>query len=200
MSTPVFTVIPKTQFKTIPWKNGKGNTIELAINDGGNLESFEWRLSMASVVEDGVFSDFSGYLRNLILIKGDGIELIHDDKISDKLTTLLSMATFDGSSETVGKLTHHAITDFNIITNQKSYDVEVNTYLLSNKISLPNHTLSFIYCLEGDAKITSTDNRIDITLPVGDLGKLAINNNENITVSGQKMIVVKLKAKSDSIL
>jgi environmental stress-induced protein Ves len=193
LTTPIFTIIPASKFKTIPWKNGKGNTIELAINEGGNLDSFEWRLSMASVVEDGVFSDFSGYLRNLILIKGEGIELIHDDKVTDKLSRLLTMATFDGACKTMGKLTHDAITDFNIITNHKSHNVEVNTYLTLSKITLPAKTLCFIYCLDDDAKISLSDS--DIILPAGDLGQLSANNSQTVTVSGQKMIVVILQEK-----
>ena len=49
-------IIAPKQFKTVAWKNGLGETTELAINRGGTLNSFDWRLSMASVVEDGVFS------------------------------------------------------------------------------------------------------------------------------------------------
>jgi len=55
----MLTIISPQQFKQIPWKNGKGTTTELAISDGGTLDHFAWRLSIASVVEDGEFSDFS---------------------------------------------------------------------------------------------------------------------------------------------
>ena len=111
----MFTIISPAQFKTLPWKNGKGETIELAINKNANLDDFEWRISMASVVEDGVFSDFSGYMRNLILIEGNGLNLQHDHNHIDKLSKLLDVATFDGSCTTVGNLHDGAITDFNII-------------------------------------------------------------------------------------
>ena len=81
----MISVLSPELFITIPWKNGQGETIELAMNYGGHLDDFVWRLSMASVVEDGVFSDFSGYQRNLILIEGNGINLQHDDSKIDKL-------------------------------------------------------------------------------------------------------------------
>jgi environmental stress-induced protein Ves len=68
----MLTILSPETFKTIPWKNGLGHTTELAINSGGNLGKFDWRLSIASVVNDGEFSNFSGYQRHLVLIKGEG--------------------------------------------------------------------------------------------------------------------------------
>ena len=76
-------IISPDQFKTIAWKNGQGETTELAISPGGTLADFDWRLSMASVVSDGAFSDFTGYDRQLILLNGHGIKLAHDDKQTD---------------------------------------------------------------------------------------------------------------------
>ena len=57
-----------------PWKNGKGVTVELARaeKDGTVL----WRLSMATVAEDGPFSLFAGIERNLTVISGPGFRLM----------------------------------------------------------------------------------------------------------------------------
>ena len=85
----MITIIPPTAFTTTPWKNNKGKTIELAISAGGTVEQFDWRLSMASVTEDGPFSDFSGYQRNLVLTQGNGIILTHDQATTDHLQKLL---------------------------------------------------------------------------------------------------------------
>ena len=60
--------IPKESFKNIPWKNGKGVTLELAINNEGTLANFDWRLSIAKVDTNGEFSDFMGYTRNLVFL------------------------------------------------------------------------------------------------------------------------------------
>ncbi|MDP7592557.1 MAG: HutD family protein [Litorilituus sp.] len=108
-------IIEPEQFKTIPWKNGLGETTELAINEQANLDDFSWRLSIASVVNDGVFSDFSGYHRHLVLIKGKGLSLQHDDKNVDMLDKLLDVARFDGGCETLGKLADGAIKDFGYV-------------------------------------------------------------------------------------
>lgn len=56
------------------WKNGKGMTVELArAEDAGMLQ---WRLSMATVAEDGPFSIFPGIERNLTVISGPGFRLV----------------------------------------------------------------------------------------------------------------------------
>ena len=110
----MITVISPDSFKKIPWKNGLGFTTELAINDGANLDDFDWRLSIASVTSNGEFSNFSGYDRNLVLIEGNSLSLQHDQKHTDKLTQLLDIAKFDGGCKTFGTLHNGAINDFNI--------------------------------------------------------------------------------------
>ncbi|WP_426033793.1 HutD/Ves family protein [Cypionkella sp. TWP1-2-1b2] len=60
-------------YKTMPWANGKGVTVEmLRVEEGGLL----WRLSRASVVENGDFSLFPGIERNLTVITGPGFDLV----------------------------------------------------------------------------------------------------------------------------
>ncbi len=122
----MLTILSPETFKTIPWKNGSGHTTELAINSGGNLDNFDWRLSIASVVNDGDFSNFSGYQRNLVLIQGEGLTLDHRNGDIDKLTNLLDIAHFDGGSKTYGSLVNGSIKDLKIMTKQNSYTAEVN--------------------------------------------------------------------------
>lgn len=60
-------------FRPMPWANGKGVTIEMARADGP--DGMLWRLSRASVVEDGPFSIFPGVERNLTVLTGPGFDL-----------------------------------------------------------------------------------------------------------------------------
>jgi environmental stress-induced protein Ves len=186
----MISVLSPEQFKTIPWKNGKGETIELAINEGGTLNNFTWRLSMASVVEDGVFSDFSGYERNLILIEGNGISLQHDDNKIDKLSNLLAIANFDGGCRTVGNLHAGAITDFNIITQQKKCSVHVETYIKQQTVEVKAVDLCFVYSLSGEIKLYSSQEQQ--TVKPGHLLTLTAPKVGDITLSGQQLIMVNL--------
>jgi environmental stress-induced protein Ves len=185
----MISIFSPNDFKTIPWKNGKGETIELAINDGGTLDDFIWRLSMASVVEDGVFSDFSGYQRNLVLIEGNGISLQHDHNKIDKLSNLLEVANFDGACRTVGNLHAGAITDFNIITHQEKCRVSVETYIKLQNIELKSADLCFIYSLSGELLLTASHQE-PRTVKAGHLLKLSQPKENNLSIEGQQLIVI----------
>ena len=64
-----------------PWKNGKGVTVELARAEAQG--ALLWRLSMATVAEDGPFSLFPGIERNLTVISGPGFRLVGDGLAMD---------------------------------------------------------------------------------------------------------------------
>ncbi len=187
----MITVIPATAFKTVPWKNGLGHTTELAINNGGNLANFDWRLSIASVVNDGEFSNFSGYQRNLVLIEGSGLILDHGNGDIDKLTNLLDIAHFDGGNKTHGSLVNGAINDFNVITNQQSYNAQVDSYPGSKTLSFTPtvNTVAFVYSLTDETKIQSKQQSLQ--LPVGHLVKVEKTQDE-IHITGKNLIIIQL--------
>ena len=188
------TIISPQDYKIIPWKNGLGETTELAINTGGCLSSFDWRLSIATVAEDGVFSDFSGYARHLVLISGRGIHLEHrhNNKIDkvDQLDNVLDMASFDGANKTFGRLTSGLIKDFNIMTKNGLYQAIVKRYIEHQTIVLAIKKQYFVYGLKGDTQITF--NNKAITLPMGHLLNVAQTNADEIILEGSSLIVIQL--------
>ena len=170
----------------------------MAINEGGSLDDFDWRISIAGVVEEGLFSDFSGYWRNLVLIEGNGIALEHDSdheketkQSIDTLKSLLSVATFDGSCKTHGRLMNGPIKDFNVITKISKYKTSVMTYNTPQTVELPDCDHCFIFSLDGEIKLSCTPT----ILPQEHL--LHVCNVEPVdtnvvTISGQSMIVASL--------
>lgn len=191
----MLSILSPETFKTIPWKNGLGHTTELAISDGGTLDNFDWRLSIASVVNDGDFSNFAGYQRNLVLIEGEGLILDHRNGDVDNLTKLLDIAHFDGGCKTNGKLVNGGIKDFNIMTNQQSFTAQVDTYTNSTNVALTanNNVLIFAYSLSGD--LTLEQDKKITQVAKGALAKYeqqAVNNESNISISGENMILIQL--------
>ena len=195
----MLTILSPETFKTIPWKNGLGHTTELAINSGGNLDNFNWRLSIASVVNDGDFSNFSGYQRNLVLIEGKGLILDHRNGDIDELTNLLDIAHFDGGSKTHGSLVNGGIKDFNIMTKQNSFTAEVNCYVKqhSANFALITNKLIFAYSLTNEMNIGHSSKPI-ASVPVGHLAQLQTNHvseshqQDTTVISGQNMILIEL--------
>ncbi len=63
-----------------PWKNGGGSTRELvcwppATAAAGGMDSFGWRVSVATIAAPGPFSAFTGVDRQIMLLGGDGVQL-----------------------------------------------------------------------------------------------------------------------------
>ena len=177
--------IPPSDFNEIPWKNGKGTTLELAISDGGDMNDFDWRLSIATVAQDGAFSNFPDITRNLILIEGAGIMLDHDEgSTTDALTSPLSIARFNGGSMTKGTLINGPIKDFNVMAKASKYRLRVDTYTDIQTITIPPCDICFAYSL--DSEIHVGDQRV----PAGHLLKMTGSNQSIIT--GQQMILILL--------
>lgn len=101
-----------TDYKTMPWANGKGVTVEmLRVEEGGQLL---WRLSRASVVENGDFSIFAGIERNLTVITGPGFDLVGDG-LHLQARPLVPVA-FAGDTLIRAEAVTAASDDFNVMT------------------------------------------------------------------------------------
>lgn len=196
-------IIEPKQFKAIPWKNGLGETTELAINEQASLDDFTWRLSIASVVNDGFFSDFSGYRRNLVLISGSGLILQYDGERTDVLENILDIASFDGGCKTLGKLTAGAIKDFNIITDKDEVSTQVHCYIESQQVlvKLSKNQLCFAYSLS-DAMQLKTCQQENMIVSVDCLAKFSVTDDElteqemSVAITGKNMIIVQLTLKN----
>ncbi|MGH8444395.1 MAG: HutD/Ves family protein [Solimonas sp.] len=69
-------VLRSSAHQRMPWKNGGGETFEIAVSPpAATLESLDWRISMAVVAQDGPFSVFPDIDRTLCVIDGAGLQL-----------------------------------------------------------------------------------------------------------------------------
>jgi environmental stress-induced protein Ves len=71
-------VLGPNDFVSMPWRNGRGTTLELCREDDA-AGAMLWRLSEADVVADGPFSPFPGVDRVLLLKSGAGFDLDFGD-------------------------------------------------------------------------------------------------------------------------
>lgn len=66
----------RADHKRTAWRNGQGLTEEVAaFPAGSDIDSFDWRLSIAHVGADGPFSVFAGIDRTIVLLDGPGLAL-----------------------------------------------------------------------------------------------------------------------------
>jgi len=98
-------------YKTMPWANGKGVTVEMLRVEGE--AGLKWRLSRASVVENGPFSIFPGIERNLTVITGQGFDLVGDQRL--RARPLVPVA-FAGDVAIAAEGVAAPSDDFNVMT------------------------------------------------------------------------------------
>jgi environmental stress-induced protein Ves len=104
--------------RVMPWKNGLGETLEVARHpEGSSLEAFEWRISVAPVVADGAFSVFPGVERTIVVVEGAGMEL---SMAGGKMHVLRPGVpfSFDGGTTIVGRLIDGPVRDFNVMVRR----------------------------------------------------------------------------------
>ncbi|MDV4178348.1 HutD family protein [Rhizobium brockwellii] len=105
--------------KRMPWKNGKGETVEIAVfPPGASINDFDWRVSMATVAEDGPFSIFPGIDRTLAILDGNGMVLDVEGSTGVLLTTASDPLAFAADIPVAARLQDGAITDLNVMTRR----------------------------------------------------------------------------------
>ena len=112
-------LIRATDCRRMPWKNGGGETAEIAICPAGaSLDSFDWRVSMARVEVDGPFSTFDGIDRTLAILDGAGLRLRFADGRTTEATPGAAPRTFVADVATDATLIAGPITDLNVMTRR----------------------------------------------------------------------------------
>jgi environmental stress-induced protein Ves len=109
--------------RRMPWKNGGGETFEIAVEPADTtLDTMEWRVSMAVVTQDGPFSEFPNVDRTLCILDGAGLHLnFSDDGASHELTSDSAPFFFAADRPLHARLLHGTITDLNVMTRRRRY-------------------------------------------------------------------------------
>jgi environmental stress-induced protein Ves len=111
-------VLSPTDYRRMPWKNGGGQTTEIAaFPAGAGLASFVWRVSIADVLHDGPFSPFPGIDRTLVLLEGDGMRL-SGDGAPIELRTRFEPVAFSGDAALHCSLIAGPVRDFNLMVRR----------------------------------------------------------------------------------
>jgi environmental stress-induced protein Ves len=101
--------------RRMPWRNGRGETREIvAWPLGATLDTFQWRVSVATIARSGPFSRFPGVMRTLVLLSGAGVRLTTGNRRID-MTRCHATATLPGDEETACELTGSAVEMFNVM-------------------------------------------------------------------------------------
>jgi uncharacterized protein len=111
--------LKRTDHRRMRWKNGKGETVEIAVEPPhATVDTFDWRVSLAAVVEDGPFSCFHGVDRTLAVVRGGDLALRLADGPVTALRALGPPLSFPADVPCEASLHGDAVTDLNVMTRR----------------------------------------------------------------------------------
>lgn len=116
------------QIAPSPWKNGGGSTREIVcFPPGAGMDDFGWRISVATIAQDGPFSAFPGIDRQIMLLDGDGVELAGAG-LRHTLDERWRPFAFAGDMALDGRLLGGSSTDFNVMARRGQWAAEVQVH------------------------------------------------------------------------
>lgn len=150
-------ILRSSEYRRMPWKNGGGETREILVSPAGaTLETLDWRVSLATVAEDGPFSVFKGVQRTLCVIHGAGIRLQAGDRAPVDLDVTSEPYAFDGELATSARLINGAIVDLNVMSRRGRFRHSVRRLVCNDTLLLDTDAKSLmIYCQRGDLLCTA---------------------------------------------
>ncbi|MBN2790158.1 MAG: HutD family protein [Candidatus Delongbacteria bacterium] len=184
-----YKIIPPNLFKSVPWRNGLGTTNELIIKYIQGYGNFIWRISIAGVKTDGPFSEFSGYERYLLMLEGNGLDLVHSDGSRRELRDILDVANFSGELRTNATLINGEIKDFNVMSLREKCRTSVEILSGESEIEKDSDEL-FVYNHEKDSIILIGNN--ELTLPKQNLFHLIDSGTEKLILKSTDSILIKI--------
>src|SRR5579871_6891915 len=150
-------ILRESSYLTVPWKNGGGITREI-LREPAQSETFDWRLSLATIDAAGPFSAFEGYHRTLVLVRGAGVELNFGPHGTARLDATGRNVSFDGAWPTSCTLLDGSSTDLNLIVHADHVRSVNRTFQLtqSETIQTADWDEVLVCCLSGAARLTNT--------------------------------------------
>lgn len=156
------------------WKNGRGTTQEIAVSHSN--EDYDWRMSMADIVESGPFSLFPGMERILVLLTGSEIKITHHGHSSEQSLPLFSPYQFSGDWQTSATIYERG-RDFNLIYCRDKFvgSIEIINSASQSKL-IQSKNIAAVFCLQGKIKTEHGQlNAMDTLLILNDSCKIAFD-------------------------
>jgi environmental stress-induced protein Ves len=144
-------LIKKESYFSMPWKNGLGNTLQIAIYPETASfpgDDFYWRLSSATVKSAGPFSMFPGCDRWLTILSKAGF-VLNGSELSQ-----LKPRHFSGEIPLRSELPEGEVTDLGLIYRRNKVRAQMSVeVLMSARTLFYDRGVYLFYCVAGDLKI-----------------------------------------------
>ena len=173
--------------RRIPWKNGRG---ELFVIDGEGGENWQdmgvaWHFGRTAIVEEGPFSDYTGYERLQVVTKGEGLVLVAPDHEID-MRVPMRPRRYDGGTPIRTLLEKGPVEVVNLIADRTRFEIELRVGKLGAPL-LCKSGRHVVYAPAGSAQI-EIGGRTS-TLTEGHALRVRTDSEANIIVLDGQVII-----------
>ena len=124
-------------------------------------------MSLAEIESSGAFSDFTGYHRTMVLLRGSGVHLNFSDGSRSDLRVVGDVARFDGALAAQCELIDGPCTDLNLMVSNALAQPRVRIERLRSDLKVQESATvsSLIFCIQGDVALKSTEGGTSVLNP-----------------------------------
>jgi environmental stress-induced protein Ves len=148
------TLLDPSGYRRTPWKNGGGLTIDIAEHDG------LWRFGRTPIASAGPFSDYSGFDRVQMLVRGRGLVLETPDGDLDVRQPFVPVR-FAGETPIVSRLEAGAVEVVNLIGKRDAVRIDLRTIEPGAGSSLMPG-VHIAYCADAPATLSVAERRHEL--------------------------------------
>ena len=178
------TALDPAGYRHMPWKNGGGVTIDIAVTmlpgfAPGSWEGIVWRFSRTAIVTPGAFSDLSGYDRELVLVSGEGLVLgtpVGEIDVRQPFRPV----RFAGETSIVSRLEAGPVEVVNLIGDRSRVSIELSCLSDGATIACPAG-IHIIYAATSSCELSINGNACEIAAGHA----VRIDAGENFTVASR---------------
>lgn len=177
----------RADYRSMPWRNGKGVTAEIA-REPAEPAPFDWRLSLATLEQDGAFSHYPEYQRIVVLVEGAGFTLDIAGEPSQQLSSPGAAAIFPGDATVHCRLHDGPCRDLSLMVRIPGAVLAAQVLAPAPDVSLPLPVGvgRAVFALTGQVEVVSTGAdgaQQRIALHEGDCGLLAESDHRVVVAA-----------------
>lgn len=176
-------LIRAADLRAEPWKNGGGITRQIASSPvGAGFDTFLWRISLAEVAQEGMFSTFSTIDRVLTVTQGAALGLKNTDTGHIQMARQGQPVYFAGEDPVCALLPDGPVHDHNLMWRRDQAQGRTEVHRNALRLALAAGD-TVLHCASGAYHIIApTHPIVEGTLEQGDSLVLAVNTTSNMVI------------------
>ena len=196
MTQAVLTPLPPETFRSKPWKNGGGITVDIADAcrpgaDPAGWEGMVWRLGRTAIVQPGPFSDLTGYERLQAVIVGAGLVLEGASGEIDLRRPFVPVR-YDGGLPLVSRLENGPVEVVNLIVDRALCEADMVVPVPGDAVAL-KPAIHILYA-PGEA-VTARCGTQAITVPAGHALRIDAEAGASLTVEASQALLATIRLR-----